>query len=225
MLQSINKIHNVQNITRIYALSKRNVILRYKNSLVGFFWGFFKPLLYLLIFIVIFASQFPSVNNYILYATSGLIFWFFFSNVTNQAIGTIVGSAGLIKSLNIPVIFFPLSELIGELFNFFLTLIVFLTYTQIENHVLNPVVMSRTVRVNPLLVLVSILVGASIGSWIGGIFGALVAALLAIPAAGAIQVLIREAWQSTAAPPLILPAGISRPDDAGGLHDPDAARE
>ena len=78
------------------------------------------------------------------------------------------------------------------------TLIVFLTYQQIENHVLNPVVMSRTVRVNPLLVLVSILVGASIGSWIGGIFGAFVAALLAIPIAGAIQVMIREVWQATA---------------------------
>jgi len=116
----------VQNITRIYALSKRNVILRYKNSLVGFFWGFFKPLLYLLIFIVIFSAQFPSVNNYILYATSGLIFWFFFSNVTNQAIGTIVGSSGLIKSLNIPPVSFPVSELIGELFNFSLTLVVFL---------------------------------------------------------------------------------------------------
>jgi predicted PurR-regulated permease PerM len=78
------------------------------------------------------------------------------------------------------------------------TLAVFLVYTQIENHVLNPVVMSRTVRVNPLLVLVSILVGASIGSWVGGIFGALVAALLAIPTASAIQVLIRELWQATA---------------------------
>ena len=94
--------------------------------MVGFFWGFIKPLLYLLIFIIIFSSQFPSVNNYILYATSGLIFWFFFSNVTNQAIGTIVGSAGLIKSLNIPVIFFPVSEMLSELFNFLLTLIVFL---------------------------------------------------------------------------------------------------
>jgi predicted PurR-regulated permease PerM len=78
------------------------------------------------------------------------------------------------------------------------TLVVFLVYTQIENHVLNPVIMSRTVRVNPLLVLVSILVGASLGSWIGGIFGAFVAALLAIPAAGAIQVMVREFWQETA---------------------------
>jgi predicted PurR-regulated permease PerM len=81
-----------------------------------------------------------------------------------------------------------------------ITLIVFLIYTQVENHVLNPIVMSRTVKVNPLLVLVSILVGASIGSLIGGIFGAFVAALLAIPAAGAIQVLVREIWQQTAAP-------------------------
>jgi predicted PurR-regulated permease PerM len=78
------------------------------------------------------------------------------------------------------------------------TLVVFLVYTQFENHVLDPVVMSRTVKVNPLLVLVSILVGASIGSWIGGIFGAFVAAFLAIPTAGAIQVLIREVWQATA---------------------------
>jgi predicted PurR-regulated permease PerM len=78
------------------------------------------------------------------------------------------------------------------------TLIVFLVYTQIENHVLNPVVMSRTVKVNPLLVLVSILVGASLGSWIGGFFGGFVAALLAIPIAGATQVVVRELWNDTA---------------------------
>jgi predicted PurR-regulated permease PerM len=89
------------------------------------------------------------------------------------------------------------------------TLVVFLVYTQVENHVLNPVVMSRTVKVNPLLVLVSILIGASIGSWIGGIFGAFVAALLAIPSAGAIQVMIREAWRATAP---LQPAGAANTD-------------
>jgi hypothetical protein len=61
--------------------------------------------------------------------------------------------------------------------------------------------MSRTVKVNPLLVLLSILVGAEIGSWIGGIFGAFVAALLAIPAAGAFQVLIREIWRASSSEP------------------------
>ena len=116
--------HNVQNITRIYALSKRNVILRYKNSLVGFFWGFFKPLLYLLIFIVIFKAN-SGVHNYILFVSAGLILWFFFSNVTGQSVGSIVSSSGLLKALNIPAYFFPLSETIGELFNLLLTLVVF----------------------------------------------------------------------------------------------------
>jgi predicted PurR-regulated permease PerM len=78
------------------------------------------------------------------------------------------------------------------------TLVVFLAYTQIENHMLNPVIMSRTVRINPLLVLVSILVAASIGSWIGGFFGGFVAALLAIPTAGAGQVIVSELWRETA---------------------------
>jgi predicted PurR-regulated permease PerM len=106
----------------------------------------------------------------------------------------------------IPVVLFALAH---SLVAAIVVLAVFLVYTQLENHVLNPIVMSRTVKVNPLLVLISILVGASIGSWIGGVFGAFVAALLAIPSAGAIQVLVREAWQTTAAPPLIVPTGGS----------------
>src|SRR5580700_5521717 len=72
----------------------------------------------------------------------------------------------------------------------------FLIYQQIENHVLNPVVMSRTANVNPLLVLLSLLVGTSIGDWVGGFFGSFVGALLAIPAAGALQVITRELWQA-----------------------------
>ena len=80
------------------------------------------------------------------------------------------------------------------------TLVVFLVYTQIENHVLNPVIMSKTVRISPLLVLIAVLVGASLGSLVGGLFGGFVAALLAIPLAGALQVLVREAWRATAPP-------------------------
>ncbi len=78
------------------------------------------------------------------------------------------------------------------------TLVVFLVYTQVENHVLNPIVMSRTVRINPLWVLLAILVGANVGYFIGGFFGGFVGTLLAIPVAGSVQVLLRELWQATA---------------------------
>ena len=80
------------------------------------------------------------------------------------------------------------------------TLVVFLVYTQVENHILNPVIMSKTVRISPLLVLLAVLIGASLGALVGGVFGGFVAALLAIPAAGAFQVIVREAWRLSGPP-------------------------
>jgi len=65
-------------------------------------------------------------------------------------------------------------------------IIFFIAYQQFENHVLQVSIMSRTVNVNPLTVLVSVLVGVEL-------FG-LLGALLAIPAAGVIQVVARDMW-------------------------------
>jgi predicted PurR-regulated permease PerM len=80
---------------------------------------------------------------------------------------------------------------------FIVTVVVFVVYQEIENHVLNPIIMSRTVRINPLLVLVAVLIGANLGGLLGGFFGGFVAVLFAIPVAGAIQVIVREVWAST----------------------------
>jgi len=65
-------------------------------------------------------------------------------------------------------------------------LIFYIVYQQFENHVLQPTIMSRTVNLNPLAVLVSVLVGVELF----GILGA----LLAIPAAGILQVIIRNVY-------------------------------
>jgi len=66
------------------------------------------------------------------------------------------------------------------------TVVFFVAYQQFENHVLQVMVMSRTVNVNPLGILVSVLVGVEL-------FG-LLGALLAIPAAGVLQVVIRDVY-------------------------------
>lgn len=71
-------------------------------------------------------------------------------------------------------------------------LVIFLTYQQVENHVLNPVIMSRTVRLNPFWVLLAVLVGATLGGKVGSDLGTFVGALIGIPVGGALQVLVRE---------------------------------
>ena len=65
-------------------------------------------------------------------------------------------------------------------------IVFFVVYQQFENHVLQPLVQSRTVHLRPLTVLLSVLVGVELA----GILGA----LLAIPVAGMAQVIIRDVW-------------------------------
>ncbi len=66
------------------------------------------------------------------------------------------------------------------------TLVVFLIYQQLENHLLAPLIMRKTMRLNPLWTLLAVLVGANLLGIVG--------ALVAIPIAGMIQVLARELW-------------------------------
>lgn len=68
----------------------------------------------------------------------------------------------------------------------------FIVYQQLENHVLQVSIMARTVNVNPLTVLVSVLIGVEL-------FG-LLGALLAIPAAGIIQVVVSDLYRGPDAP-------------------------
>ena len=77
------------------------------------------------------------------------------------------------------------------------TLIVFVVYTLVQNHVLYPVVMSRAIKLNALLVFLAILIGAQMGDWVGGTFGGLVGVILAIPMAAALHVIVSQWWESS----------------------------
>ena len=71
-----------------------------------------------------------------------------------------------------------------------IALVFFALYQQFENSVLQTVIMSRTVRVNPLVVLLSVLMGVELFGFVG--------ALLAVPMAGATSVIIKEVNMSQA---------------------------
>jgi len=90
-------------------------------------------------------------------------------------------------------------------------IIFFIVYQQLENHLLQPVIFARTVKLNPLTVLVALLLATELA----GILGA----LLAIPAAGIIQVILRDIWNHRGEQPGPAPTavtdGSARADTAG----------
>jgi predicted PurR-regulated permease PerM len=88
--------------------------------------------------------------------------------------------------------------------------VVFLiVYQQVENNVLQPAIYRRTVALHPLLVIIAILIGAALL----GILGA----LLAIPIAGAIQIIVKDWWRiRRAGASLLSPApAVALPGDSG----------
>lgn len=105
-------------------VAMRNVKLRYKNSILGIVWSLLNPLIYLLIFIVIFRDVF-SLDNYPLFILSGLVFYTFFSGTSIQIMTSVLDSGGILKSLSVPPIIFPLSYLISSIINLLLMLIPF----------------------------------------------------------------------------------------------------
>ncbi|HEX8074080.1 MAG TPA: AI-2E family transporter [Thermoleophilaceae bacterium] len=75
-------------------------------------------------------------------------------------------------------------------------------YQQVENNLVQPVIYRRTVQLHPLLVIVAVLIGASLL----GVLGALVA----IPVAGAAQIIARDWWELRASKPSKLaPDGLA----------------
>jgi predicted PurR-regulated permease PerM len=61
-------------------------------------------------------------------------------------------------------------------------------YQQVENNLLQPLIHRRTVALHPLVVIVALLVGASLLGIVG--------ALVAIPIAGAIQIVVKDWWRT-----------------------------
>jgi predicted PurR-regulated permease PerM len=111
----------------------------------------------------------------------------------------------------IPVVLFALIHSVSA---GVVTFIVFMVYTQLENHVLRPIIMSRSVKINALTVFIAILIGAEVGSWVAGDFGGLIGVLLAVPAAATAHVVSREVWNLTRAPSGFVVSTASEDDPA-----------
>ncbi len=113
-----------QNILR--NLVVRNLKLKYKNSFLGYLWSLITPLVFLIIFNFVFGMAFDFIENYSLYVLTGLVFWIFFTNSTNEIIASLFRNASIIKSISIPIEIFPLSSLITEFVNLLLTFVAFI---------------------------------------------------------------------------------------------------
>ena len=114
----------------LWILVGRNLKIRYKNSVLGFFWTLLSPLLMILIYatfagILKFNSGKP---DYLQFLIVGLVVWQFLMMCLGDAVNTITGNSNLIRKTAFPRIVLPLSMVVANLVNFLLTSAVLVVY-------------------------------------------------------------------------------------------------
>jgi len=70
----------------IYQLTRRDIVSRYKRSVLGVVWTMLQPLGMMLVMGIVFSTLFKRVDGYVAYLLSGLVSWTFFAQTTSAAI-------------------------------------------------------------------------------------------------------------------------------------------
>jgi homopolymeric O-antigen transport system permease protein len=101
----------------VYFLALRDVKVRYKQTALGVAWVLLQPLLAMGIFSIVFGARGLTTNGvpYPLFVVSGLVPWFYFSNATSGASGSVVGNTQLISKVYFPRLAIPLAAVLANL--------------------------------------------------------------------------------------------------------------
>ncbi|HMT18923.1 MAG TPA: ABC transporter permease [Candidatus Saccharibacteria bacterium] len=125
MMQFFNK----QNRALLSELVRTDFKLRYQGSILGYAWSLLRPLFMFAILYTVFTRVFSvgkSVENYPIFLLIGIVMWNFFSEITQQSLGSIVNRGDLIRKIKIPRWLIIISASIAGLINLGLNLIVVL---------------------------------------------------------------------------------------------------
>lgn len=126
-----------QNRALVSELVRTDFKLRYQGSFLGYAWSLLRPLLLFVILYVVFVKFLKfgaGVPHYPVYLLLGIVMWNFFTEVTAQGLGSIVGRGDLIRKIRIPRWIIVLSSSISALINLFLNLLVIAVFMFV-NHV------------------------------------------------------------------------------------------
>jgi ABC-2 type transport system permease protein len=116
-------------------LVRKDLKVRYKDSVLGFAWTLLNPLLYLVIFSMVFAGlRLVSIPRFGIFLLSGLLAWNLFSNGLNGGAGSIVGNASLVQKVWFPREILPLASIGTAMVNFGLQFLVLAVALGVMSH-------------------------------------------------------------------------------------------
>jgi ABC-2 type transport system permease protein len=114
---------------------RKDLKVKYKNSVLGFLWTMVNPALYLLVFWLVFTKFLNNgIPEFVIFFLAGLLVWNLFSSALAGSTGSVVGHAAIIKKVYFPREILPLASVGSAVVHYLLQLVVLLIALVVFQH-------------------------------------------------------------------------------------------
>jgi lipopolysaccharide transport system permease protein len=115
----------------------RDIVVRYKQTVMGISWAFLRPLVTMVVFTLVFGklAKLPSHGApYALLVFGGLLPWLFFSASFSDASNSVIGNANIVSKVYFPRLIIPLTSVLVGVVDFMLALVVYVAISFVFGH-------------------------------------------------------------------------------------------
>jgi lipopolysaccharide transport system permease protein len=109
----------------LWFLAWRDILVRYKQTVIGVAWSLIRPLLTMIVFTVVFGKLAGLPSNgvpYPILVFAALLPWQFFSNSLSDSSNSLLSNAGMISKVYFPRLIVPASSIVVSIVDFMITL-------------------------------------------------------------------------------------------------------
>lgn len=110
-----------------YFLSWRDILVRYKQTVIGIAWSLIRPLLTMIVFTIVFGklAKLPSEGvPYPILVYTALLPWQFFSNSLSESSNSLITNSNLLSKIYFPRLILPTSSVIVGIVDFLISFVI-----------------------------------------------------------------------------------------------------
>ncbi|RCJ23202.1 phosphate ABC transporter permease [Nostoc sp. ATCC 43529] len=151
-----------------YFLSWRDILVRYKQTVIGMLWALIRPFLTMLVFSVIFGkiAKLPSEGTapYPILVFAALLPWQFFASALTECSNSLITNANLISKVYFPRLIVPASSVIVSFVDFLISGMILLGLMAWYNYVPSWRILSL-----PLFISIAFAASLGVGLWLAAL--------------------------------------------------------
>ena len=151
----------------LYFLTRRDISVRYKQTLLGITWAILQPLFMMIVFTIFFGNmaKVPSEGvPYPIFSYSGLLLWTYFSQALSLSANSTVSEANLITKVYFPRLLIPAAAPVAGLLDYLIAMSILCVMM-----IWYRVTPSLSMLLLPLLVFCAFIAATGVGMWLSAL--------------------------------------------------------